>query len=63
MIFTEYCCRLLLGCAWEETSKHLDEFIKNNTYDEGEEYIQSLDFDADTKRKLINCLLSYKYSC
>lgn len=63
MILTEYCCRLLLGDVWEETSKHLDEFIKSNNYDKGEEYIKSLSFDADIKRKLTNCLLSYKYSC
>lgn len=63
MILTEYCCRLLLGTVWEETSKQLDEFIKSNNYDKGEEYIKSLSFDADIKRKLTNCLLSYKYSC
>ena len=62
-MFTEYCCRLVLGDDWEKVSKVLDEAIKSNTYEEGVKFIQSMEITVDKQERLEVCLLSYRRSC
>ena len=62
-MFTEYCCRLVLGDDWERVSKVLDEAIKSNTYEEGVKFIRDMDLTLDKQERLERCLLSYKRSC
>lgn len=62
-MFTEYCCRIVLGDDWERVSKVLDQAVKSKTYDEGVKFIKSMDVTLDKKERLERCLLSYKRSC
>lgn len=62
-MFTEYCCRLVLGDDWEKVSKVLDQAIKSNTYEEGVKFIRDMDLTLDKQERLERCLLSYKRSC
>lgn len=62
-MFTEYCCRIVLGDDWERVSKVLDQAIKSKTYDEGVKFIKSMDVTLDKQERLKRCLLSYKRSC
>ena len=62
-MFTEYCCRIVLGDDWESVSKVLDQAIKSKTYDEGVKFIKSMDITLDKQKRLERCLLSYKRSC
>ena len=62
-MFTEYCCRIVLGDDWERVSKVLDQAVKNKTYDEGVKFIKSMDLTLDKQERLERCLLSYKRSC
>ena len=62
-MFTEYCCRLILGDDWERVSKVLDQAIKSKTYDEGVKFIKSMDVTLDKQERLERCLLSHKRSC
>ncbi len=62
-MFTEYCCRLVLGEDWEKVSKVLDEAIKSNTYEEGVKFIRTMDITLDKQERLEVCLLSYRRSC
>ena len=62
-MFTEYCCRIVLGDDWERVSKVLDEAIKSNTYEEGVKFIRDMDLTLDKQERLERCLLSYKRSC
>ena len=62
-MFTEYCCRLVLGDDWEKVSKVLDQAIKSNTYEEGVKFIRDMDVTLDKQERLEKCLLSYKRSC
>lgn len=62
-MFTEYCCRIVLGDDWERVSKVLDQAIKSKTYDEGVKFIKSMDVTSDKQERLERCLLSYKRSC
>ena len=62
-MFTEYCCRIVLGDDWERVSKVLDQAIKSKTYDEGVKFIKSMDVTLDKQERLERCLLLYKRSC
>ena len=62
-MFTEYCCRIVLGDDWESVSKVLDQAIKSKTYDEGVKFIKSMDVTLDKQERLERCLLSYNRSC
>ena len=62
-MFTEYCCRIVLGDDWERVSKVLDQAVKSKTYDEGVRFIKSMDVTLDKQERLKRCLLSYKRSC
>lgn len=62
-MFTEYCCRIVLGDDWERVSKVLDQAIKSKTYDEGVKFIKSMDVTLGKQERLERCLLSYKRSC
>ena len=62
-MFTEYCCRIVLGDDWERVSKVLDQAIKSKTYDEGVKFIRDMDITIDKQERLERCLLSYKRSC
>lgn len=62
-MFTEYCCRIVLGDDWERVSKVLDQAIKSKTYDEGVKFIKSMDVTLDKQERLERYLLSYKRSC
>lgn len=62
-MFTEYCCRIVLGDDWERVSKVLDQAIKSRTYDEGVKFIKSMDVTLDKQERLERCLLSHKRSC
>ena len=62
-MFTEYCCRIVLGDDWERVSKVLDEAIKSKSYEEGVTFIRSMDVTLDKQERLEKCLLSYKRSC
>lgn len=62
-MFTEYCCRLVLGELWEETASVLDKIIASGSYDEGVMLIRNMDITLDKKERLERCLLSYKGSC
>lgn len=62
-MFTEYCCRIVLGDDWERVSKVLDQVIKSKTYDEGVKFIKSMDVTLDKQERLERCLLSHKRSC
>ena len=62
-MFTEYCCRIVLGDDWERVSKVLDQAIKSKTYDEGVKFIRDMDIALDKQERLERCLLSYKRSC
>lgn len=62
-MFTEYCCRIVLGDDWERVSKVLDQAIKSKTYDEGVKFIKSMDVTLDKQERLERCLLSHKRSC
>ena len=62
-MFTEYCCRIVLGDDWERVSKVLDQAIKSKTYDEGVKFIKSMDITLNKQERLERCLLSYKRSC
>lgn len=62
-MFTEYCCRIVLGDDWERVSKVLDQAVKSKTYDEGVKFIKSMDVTLDKQERLKRCLLSYKRSC
>lgn len=62
-MFTEYCCRLVVPSKYKEIAEKLDNYIKSKKYEEGVSYIDSLEVDEDSKRRLKNCLLSYKVSC
>ena len=46
-MFTEYCCRIVLGDDWERVSTVLDQAIKSKTYDEGVKFIKSMDVTLD----------------
>ena len=62
-MFTEYCCRIVLGDDWERVSKVLDQAVKSKTYDEGVKFIKSMDVTLDKQERLERCLLSHKRSC
>lgn len=62
-MFTEYCCRLVLGEDWEIACEQLDKAIRSNSYEEGVAYIRGMDVTLDKKERLERCLLSYKGSC
>ena len=62
-MFTEYCCRIVLGDDWERVSKVLDQAVKSNTYDEGVKFIKSMNVTLDKQERLERCLLSHKRSC
>ena len=62
-MFTEYCCRIVLGDDWERVSKVLDQAIKSKTYDEGVKFIRDMDITLDKQERLERCLLSHKRSC
>ena len=62
-MFTEYCCRLAVPSNYKEIAEKLDDYIKSKEYEKGVSYIDSLEVDEDSKRRLKNCLLSYKVSC
>lgn len=62
-MFTEYCCRLAVPSSYKEVAEKLDAYIKSKEYEKGVSYIDSLEIDEDSKRRLKNCLLSYKVSC
>ena len=62
-MFTEYCCRIVLGDDWEKVSTVLDQAIKSKTYDEGVKFIRDMDITIDKQERLERCLLSYKRSC
>ena len=62
-MFTEYCCRIVLGDDWERVSKVLDQAIKSKTYDEGVKFIRGMDLTLSKQERLERCLLSYKRSC
>ena len=49
-MFTEYCCRIVLGDDWERVSKVLDQAVKSKTYDEGVKFIKSMDVTLDNRR-------------
>ena len=61
-MFTEYCCRIVLGDDWERVSKVLDQAIKSKKYDEGVKFIKSMDVTLDKQERLERCLLSYNRS-
>lgn len=61
-MFTEYCCRLVLGDDWERVSKVLDDAIKSKSYEEGVKFIRSMDVTLDKQESLERCLLSHKRS-
>lgn len=62
-MFTEYCCRIVLGDDWERVSKVLDQAVKSKTYNEGVKFIRDMDITLDKQERLERCLLSYKRSC
>jgi hypothetical protein len=54
---------MILGVEWKVHSEKLSNFIKHKKFDEGLEYIDSIDVEEEKKERLRICFKSYKESC